>query len=288
MRTFTFFMLLTLTLAGRAAWAEAPASAQSATEAKPPTEEKPAELRLFKNRKHPVVENPVFALGELLGGWSGQGWTTIDYAKLAVPKGEDPSEAVRVTGLIKKGTKVRFFSNGKQIGKGRAGELIHSTEQMYGDHTLAWPDQMPRGSVGIAGDWNPYPRRATRGDKQLVKDAVAELLTKSGVKKVGNPVITQVKQIDVDNDGVDDFFVVAKKKKAYLLAALITPEPKRSISLHFSDYQDDDDALGTVEIFDANGDGKMEILLESFGLESHSVVLYEVRGDQAVSAFSEK
>jgi hypothetical protein len=287
MRNFSLFMICMAGTISLSAWAEEPTAAQPGTEAKP-AEEKPAELRLFKNRKHPLVENPVFALGELMGGWSGQAWTTVDFAKLAVPVGEDPSESVRVTGLVKKGTKVRFFRNGKRVSQGRAGELIHSTEQMYGDSSLAWPGDLPRGTVGIAGDWDPYPRKVGRGDKQLVKDAVVELLTKNGVKKAGNPVITQVKQVDVDNDGVDDFFVVAQKKKAYLLAALITPEKKRSINIDFSKDETGDDDIGFVEIFDANGDGKMEILVESSGLETHSVVLYEIRGDQAVSAFSGK
>ena len=238
-------------------------------------------LRLWNNRKHPPITNPIFVKEMLLGGWSGKGWTSIDFDKVGVITREDPAERVRVSGLFEKGAIVRFFGKGRRVGQARAREVIHVTENMYGDRYLHWP-QLPKGaSVGLAGAWNPFPRKAVRGDRKAVKNAVIELLSKHGVRKPGNPAIRRVEQVDVDNDGVEDFMVIAKRRKAYQLIAIITPEKNRSITVRFSKDEDEADHLGLVELFDANGDGKLEIVVEAYGMESYETVLYELRDDKA-------
>ncbi len=268
-------LLLAVALASPLALAQTPASEGGAPQ-----------LRLWTNRKYPPIPNPIFVSETLLGGWSGQAWTAIDFQKLGVQQGDDDLAGVRVAGLFKPGTVVRLFHGDRRVGQARAGELIFTTEQMYGDSFLRWPEWPQKADLGLGGDWNPFPRKSTRGDKKLVKDAVAALLTKNGVRKPGNPVIGRVDQVDVDNDGAVDFLVVAKRKKAYQLVAIVTPDKDRAVSVTFSKDEDGEDSLGMVKLVDANGDGKLELLVETYGLETHAVVLYEIRADKAEGVLS--
>jgi hypothetical protein len=54
----------------------------------------------------------------------------------------------------------------------------------------------------------------------------------------------------------------------------------------YTNDEDGEDSLGYVQLFDANGDGKLEILVDASGLETHSVRLYEVRDDKAECVLS--
>jgi hypothetical protein len=282
MKTFALITSLVAAATSPRAWAEEPARQDGQAGA-----DKPAPQRIWKNRKHPPIENPLFIQNGLMGGWSEGKWTRVDPAKVDVPDGQDPSEKVRVTGLLKKGTKLRFFRNGQRVGQSRATEVLYSVGQMDGSVLLSLPDWPEGATVALAGDWNPLPRKIGRGDKKQVLGAIAEFLAKNGVRKAAHPVIARADRVDVDNDGVDDFFVIARRAKSYELVALVTPEKNRMITVSFR--KDDEEAsLGYTELFDANGDGKLEIFVEFYGLESRWTVLYEMRDDQAVSVFSEK
>jgi hypothetical protein len=94
MKSGIFASFFVLGMFANLALAEAPATQGGEANATP--------LRLWKNRKYPQIVNPAFFDAKLLGGWSGDAWTDIDYKKLGVPEGEDPSERVRVAGLFKK------------------------------------------------------------------------------------------------------------------------------------------------------------------------------------------
>jgi hypothetical protein len=282
MKYLTLILSVVAWLGSPLAWAEKTAQPEAQVGV-----DKPAPLRIWKSRKHPPIENPIFVRNDLMGGWSEGKWTRVDPGKVDVPDGQDPTEQVRVTGLFKKGTKLRFFRDGKRAGQTRATEVLYSVGQMDGSMNLNLPDWPEGATVALAGDWAPLPRKITRGQKTQVQNAVAELLAKNGVKKATHPVITRVDRVDVDNDGVDDFFVIATREKSYELVALVTPEKNRMITISFR--KDDEEAsLGYIELFDANGDGKLEIFVEFYALESHWTALYEVRDDQAVSVFSEK
>jgi hypothetical protein len=132
--------------------------------------------------------------GYLLGGSAGGQWLKPEAAAGLIPGGE----SYRLYTL----TGEAGASVGGKPAKGEDACL----DTLY--VTLA-PYPAGRGSlVAVAGPWNAMPRRSTIAslEAQTYKDAAAGILRSKGI---ANPKVnlTQVLQVDLDGDGVDEVLV---------------------------------------------------------------------------------
>ena len=85
-----------------------------------------------------------------------------------------------------------------------------------------------RGSlVAVAGPWNAMPRRLkiASPEAQVYKDAAAEILRSKGIV---NPKVnlTQVIQVDLDGDGVEEVLVSATNYARFKPEGGLTPDAR--------------------------------------------------------------
>jgi hypothetical protein len=221
--------------------------------------------------RHPVLEHLVVVRGEVIGGRSKRGWIKLDHQKLR-PAGQAEEERASLVGLVKKGTVLRLFQGQRQTKTARLDDLTFDGAQT-GDSVLVPAAQ--DAEVALTGAWDPFPRGAQPADKKRFRPLVARLLKG---KAKGKPTIEQVEQVDLDGDGADDFVVVAKGKD-FWLAAVVSGRPEgeriQSVRLLVNDVS----VGGQVRILDANGDGKLELLLETYVEGDSYRELYDLGAD---------
>jgi hypothetical protein len=139
------------------------------------------------------------------------------------------------------------------------------------------PDARETG-LALTGGWDPFPRKVRRGDKKRFLPVVASLLKAAADPPKGKPAIAKVSQVDLDGDGADDF-VVAAKGKDFWLAAVVWSKPSGEQVELVSLLVNDVSVGGEVEVLDANGDGRLELLLQSYVEGDDYTELHELDTD---------
>ena len=161
------------------------------------------------------------------------------------------------------------------------------------------------GVVGVGGDWNPMPRkpRPQNLDQKIYRNEVARILKANKIRKP-KIVITQLWRVDLDGDKVDEVLLSATNYKStekpmpyyissnatagdYSLVLLrkIVKGKVQTIPLAEEIYsQNKEFSAPSVHriagVYDLNGDGKMEILLNSRYYEGDWMSVLEVKGAQ--------
>jgi hypothetical protein len=175
--------------------------------------------------------------------------------------------------------------------------------------TLA-PYPSGRGSlVAVAGPWNALPRKLKAGSTQaqVYREAAAEILRSKGID---NPKInlTQVIQVDLDGDGVEEVLVSATNYARFNPEGGLTPDARAGdYSLVFLRKVVEGKVVTKIitgeyypmakkftapaehriiGVLDLNGDGSLEIVLSGRYYEGDWAEAYRVQGTKIIKLFN--
>jgi hypothetical protein len=233
--------------------------------------------------------------GYLLGASSGGQWLKPEAAAGLIPGGE-PYRLYTLTGE----------ADSSVGGKPTKGEDA-CADTLY--VTLA-PYPTDRGSlVAVAGPWNAMPRKVkiASTESQVYREAAAEILRS---KRIDNPKInlTQVIQVDLDGDGVDEVLVSATNYARFKPEGGLTPDARAGdYSLVFlrqvvqgkvvtriitGEYYPKAKKFTApaehriIGVLDLNGDGSLEIVLSGRYYEGDWAEAYRVQGTKIIKLFN--
>jgi len=233
--------------------------------------------------------------GYLLGASSGGTWLKPDALAGLIPGGEQ-YRLYTLTGEV-----------GSSVGRKPAKGEDACADTLYVTLT---PFITGRGSlVAVGGPWNAMPRKLKLAspEAQVYKDAAAALLSRKGIV---NPKVnlTQVIQVDLDGDGVEEVLVSATNYQRFKPQGGLTPDARAGdYSLVFmrkvvqgtvvteiitGDYYPKAKKFtGPAEhriigVLDLNGDGIMEIVLSGRYYEGDWIEAYRVQGAKIIKLFS--
>ena len=233
--------------------------------------------------------------GYLLGGSAGGQWLKPDAA----------------AGLIAGGENYRLYTLTGEVGNS-VGRKPAKGEDACADtlYVTLTPFPAGRGSlVAVAGTWNAMDRKLkiASPEAQVYKDAAAEILRRKGIDK---PMVnlTQVLQVDLDGDGVEEVLVSATNYAKFGSEGGLTPDARAGdYSLVFlrkvvqgtvvtkiitgEYYPQAKKFSGPSEhriigVLDLNGDGILEIVLSGRYYEGDWVEAYRVHGVKIIQLFS--
>jgi hypothetical protein len=196
------------------------------------------------------------------------------------------------------GTTFRLFSFTEEVGRATGGKASSSDycPETYVTELSLKPKQAV---IGIAAPWNPMPRKPMDAatTQPVYIGAVAEFLASRGL--AGAQVkITRIVRVDLDGDGEEEVLisatnyngntkagtldaasnnyscvllrrVVGSKVNTQLLAGEFYPKAKKSVAPY--DYR-------ILSVLDVDGDGKLEVLLQTACYEGVGVTIYTLQG----------
>jgi hypothetical protein len=233
--------------------------------------------------------------GYLLGASAGGQWLKPEAAAGSIPGGEN-YRLYTLTGEA-----------GASVGSKPAKGEDACTDTLYVTLT---PFPAGRGSlVAVAGPWNAMPRRLkiASTEAQVYKEAAAAILRSQGLD---NPKVnlTQVLQVDLDGDGVEEVLVSATNYAKFGSGVGVTPDARAGdYSLVFlrkvvqgkvvtriitGEYYPKAQKFNApsehriIGVLDLNGDGSLEIVLSGRYYEGDWVDAYRVDGAKIIKLFS--
>jgi hypothetical protein len=234
--------------------------------------------------------------GYLLGASAGGQWLKPEAA----------------AGLIPGGEHYRLYALTGEVGNSVGGKPAKGEEGPCSDTlyvTLA-PFPQGRGSlVAVAGPWNAMDRRLkiASPEAQVYREAAAEILKSKGIP---NPKVnlTQVLQVDLDGDGVEEVLVSAANYERFKPEGGLTPDAQAGdYSLVFlrqvvqgkvvtriitGEYYPKAKKFNApaehriIGVLDLNGDGILEIVLSGRYYEGEWVDAYRVHSAKIIKLFS--
>ena len=241
------------------------------------------ETRSETNEIHPIVE---LQSGEyLLGARSNGKW--IDGEKTA--------------SLVKAETTYRLFSFTAEVGKATGAKPISADEPCPDTYSVKMSEKPEGALIAIAASWDPMPRapKVASTDQPVYVTAVRDFLKAHGLK---NPEvkITKIVRVDLDGDGEEEVLVnatnygddeegisanapggsysvvlvrrvVAGKVDTKMIAGEIYPSKKTFSAPNIHRI---------LSVIDLDGDGKMEVVLESAYYEGGGTTVYGFRGSK--------
>jgi hypothetical protein len=234
--------------------------------------------------------------GYLLGGSVGGQWVKPEAAAGLTPGGES----------------YRLYTLTGEVGSSGGGKPAKGEEGPCSDTLYVTLTSFPagRGSlVAVAGSWDAMPRKPkiANPQAQVYREAAAEILRSQGI---ANPKVnlTQVLQVDLDGDGVDEVLVSANNYERFKPEGGLTPNARSGdYSLVFlrkvvqgkvvtkiitGEYYPQAKKFSApsehrvIGVLDLNGDGSLEIVLSGRYYEGDWVEAYRVHGTQIIKLFS--
>lgn len=204
---------------------------------------------------------------------------------------------------LKNGATYRVFSATRSLGTGKA--TLPKSEGAPCDETLfskISPDfSKKQAQIALGGAHNPLPRafRSEITDQPIYRNLVAAILKKNGIAKP-SVQITQIWRVDLDGDGAQEVLLTATRKADYgdteriqpnsragdysllLLRKLVRGQVKTFIvASEFHPVAKDfnaPDFYRLAAVLDADGDGKMEVLVRGAYYEGEWTSLYSFQG----------
>ena len=158
------------------------------------------------------------------------------------------------------------------------------------------------GRIAIIAPWEAAPRtpEMLATDTAVYQEAIAALLQEQGIAEP-DVQITGVARIDLEGDGVDEVFITASRLSFglnlpaaeagdYSLVVLrkVINDQAVTIPMALSLSLTAEDFAHLLQfpmpmLLDLNGDGKLEIIIDSLGYESRAVTVYEATQNGAQS-----
>ncbi|PQV64559.1 hypothetical protein B1R32_10452 [Abditibacterium utsteinense] len=219
--------------------------------------------------------------------------------------------------FLKSGASYRLFNATKFLGNARFSEPKSQgapcpdtlfTQVSPGEIQAKWKLNEAEFAIGNARHPMPHPLRIESTNQASYRNIVASILKARGIVK---PVvgITQIWRVDLDGDGTQEVLLSATRKddsgqaqsiapdsragdySLVLLRKIVRGEVKNSLlEGDFYPRAKKFNAPGfhrLAAVFDANGDGKMEVLLRGRYYEGDWVSLYEMHGEKPGKVLSE-
>jgi hypothetical protein len=249
----------------------------------------PNETRSETNEIQPIVE---LQSGDyLLGARSNGKW--IDGEKAAP--------------LVNPETTYRLFSFTAEVGKATGSKPVSADEPCPDTFTVKMSEKPQGALIAIAASWNPIPRapRVASTDQPVYVTAVRDYLKGHGLREP-EVKITKIVGVDLDGDGEDEVLinatnygddeegisanapggsysmvlvrrVVSGKVETKMIAGEIYPA-KKSFSAP--------NIHRILSIIDLDGDGKMEVVLESAYYEGGGTTVYGFKSGKWVELLS--
>jgi hypothetical protein len=234
--------------------------------------------------------------GYLLGASAGGQWVKPEAA----------------AGLIPGGETYRLYTLTGEAGNSVGGKPAKGEEGPCSDtlYVTLTPFPQGRGSlVAVGGPWNAMPRRLkiASPEAQVYKDAAAEILRSKGID---NPKVnlTQVLQVDLDGDGVEEVLVSATNYERFKPEGGLKPDARAGdYSLVFlrqvvqgkvvtriitGEYYPKAKKFNApaehriIGVLDLNGDGRLEVVLSGRYYEGEWVDAYRIDGGKIIKLFS--
>lgn len=240
---------------------------------------------------HPLVD---MESGILLGGSQGGRWVKATALGRSI-KGGESYRVYGARGLL-------FSAQGAKP----------SSEGAPCENTLFLDVKPPRGEFAVGANWNALPRtpREMSTTQPAYRAQIAALLKKNGIARP-TVRISQVWRVDLDGDGQAEVLLSANNHGGKAPSRNVSMSPDASAGDYAlvllrkmvrgqlktmvlaSEYHPKFkkfNAPGTYRlagVLDANGDGKMEVVLRGRYYEGIWTSVHEVRGDKAIQVLSE-
>ena len=242
---------------------------------------------------HPIVDAQS---GYLLGGSKNRKWLS----------------AQEIAKVLKGGEEYSVYKNDASAGK-TTGSKTRTIDAPCEETQWVTLKKNFNGVLGVSGIGNPIPRRkvSQNVDQKIYRDEVAKIL-KAG--KIKNPkvVISQLWRVDLDGDKVDEVLLSATRyanprrenpqpfyissnanagdHSLVLLRKIIKGKVQTIIMASEIYAQSKEFSAPNVHrlagVYDLNGDGKMEILMNSRYYEGDAMSVIEVDGATAREVLS--
>lgn len=201
------------------------------------------------------------------------------------------------------GEPYRIYSTNKRLGQ-TTGSKTRTDEAPCNETHWVTLQRNYNGVLAVGGKWNVLPRayRAQNVQQKVYRDEVARILKQRGIKNP-NVKISQLWRVDLDGDGVEEVLLSAtnynglqagpnsisssarageyslilfrKVVKGKVQTILVEGEvyPKAKVFNAPNVYR-------LIGVYDLNGDGKMEVVLDSNYYEGGATSVFELQGDK--------
>ena len=233
---------------------------------------------------HPIVEAQT---GYLFGATADGKWMKAEEAA----KGLNDEITYRVYGL------------NQSLGEAKGGKPKPSEEEVCSDIlTVALSPKREKGAIALAAPWNALPRKPQTTDptQQVYVDAVRDFLQTKGIKEP-KVKIENITRIDLDGDEEEEALISAtnyfQKEKGVpmrspagsysmvLLRRVVAGKVETQLvegEFYPKAYKAGDDnasfnapnAYKVIAVLDLDGDGKMEVIVESNYYEGGATTIY--------------
>jgi hypothetical protein len=221
--------------------------------------------------------------GFLLGAAGGGKWLPVEKAKETVKGGEQ----------------YRIYSLTERLGVAKGGKPHSADEPCLEQQIVPLIPKPAKGSIAVAAPWNPMPRtpRMQDTDQPVYQKAVADFLVS---KKIHDPKvrITQIVRIDLDGDGEDEVLISATNyfnkdgrvphgspanSYSFVLLRRVVGGKVETVLIDGEFYPKEAEfnapnAYRIAAVLDLDGDGKMEVVVESNYYEGGAMAAYRVTG----------
>jgi hypothetical protein len=204
-------------------------------------------------------------------------------------------ESAKAAALIKPGASFRVYDLTRELGTATASKPESVDEPCPDTQMVKLSPARDRSAIALTASWNALPRKPRTADvtQPVYVEAVREFLAQHGLKQAAVK-ITQILRIDLDGDGEDEVLVsatnylakddrvpssapggsysfvllrrvVAGKVKTQLVAGEFYPQNKEFNAPN---------RYSVLAVLDLDGDGKMEVIVESAYYEGDATTIY--------------
>ncbi len=230
----------------------------------------------------PIVETES---GFLVGAAGNGKWLPVEKAK----------------GTVKGGEQYRVYSLTEKLGAVKGGKP-KSAEPCPDQQIVTLTPKPPEGAIAVAAPWNAMPRVPRKQDttQPVYQKAVADFLVS---KKIRDPKvhITQIVRIDLDGDGEEEVLISATNyftrdgsvpsaspanSYSFVLLRRVVGGQVETMLVDGEFYPkaatfNAPNEYKITAVLDLDGDGKMEVIVESSYYEGGGTAVYRVTGKKA-------
>ena len=241
-----------------------------------------SETRAETKDFHPIVE---VESGYLLGARRGGKWLA---GEKAAP-------------LVGGETRYRLFSFTAEVGKATGSKPVSADEPCPDTQVITLSEKPEGALIAVAASWNPLPRAPRLADttQPVYITAVRDFLKGRGLREP-EVKITKIVRVDLDGDGEDEVLIsasnygdddegvsanapagsysivllrrtVSGKVETQLIAGEIYPAKKTFSAPN---------TYSILALLDLDGDGKLEVILDSFYYEGGAATVYGFKGSK--------
>jgi hypothetical protein len=233
---------------------------------------------------HPIVE---VQTGYLFGATANGKWMKSE-------------EAIK---LLTDETTYRIYGLTQSFGEARGGKPKPSEEEVCADVlTVELSPKPEKGAIALAAPWNALARKPQTTDptQQAYVDAVRDFLETKGIKQP-KVKIENITRVDLDGDGEEEALISATNYfqkgegppmrspagsySMVLLRRVVTGKVETQLvegEFYPKAYKAGDDnasfnapnAYKVIAVLDLDGDGKMEVIVESSYYEGGATTIY--------------